>query len=95
MLVHLAKKFPHVCRIKKGGRERQIKGKQVMCMHVCVSFVPQNFVVLLRQCLEPNRNLLSITEPFASCKQCLKIFPPLCLEIFQCPPVHEPHLSML
>lgn len=48
MLVHLAKKFPHVCRIKQEG-ERQTKGKQVMCMDVCESFVPQNFIVLLRQ----------------------------------------------
>lgn len=55
-----------------GGRERQIKRKQVMCIWVCASSVPQNYTVLLRQCPEPNKNLLSITEPLPPVSNALK-----------------------
>lgn len=60
-----------------------------MCMQICASSVPQDFIVLLRQHPEPNKNLLNITVPFASSEQCPKIFPELCPERLQCLPEHS------
>lgn len=59
-----------------------------MCMQVSASSVPQDFIMLLRQHPELNKELLNITEPFDFSEQCPKIFLELCLERLRCLPEH-------
>lgn len=47
MFVHLVKKKKKILMLaESGGRERQIKGKQVMSMQIWASSAPQDFIVL-------------------------------------------------